>query len=163
MAGALLYKRRVNKPSQLRPLAQSFSKHLGLGIVVTLSGELGSGKTSFVRAICREFGVANEEIKSPSFTLVNEYYCPRFPVYHIDLYRLSGVEEIAGLGLDDCLGPENLCFIEWPGIAGKGLEARQLVIFEVEILFTERENERLLSIRRLETEAENTNSDSAQI
>ena len=143
-----LYKRRVCKPSALTPLALSFVKHLHPGMVITLTGELGTGKTTFVRAICHALGLPPGQVKSPSFTLVNEYYGP-IPVYHIDLYRLGEAAEISGLGLDEILDEgKSLCFIEWPGMARAGLKERGLEVITVKIGMTGRGKERLITITK---------------
>jgi tRNA threonylcarbamoyladenosine biosynthesis protein TsaE len=86
-------------------------------LVVTLSGELGAGKTTLARAICRGYGVS-DEITSPTFTIVHEYGGGRSPVYHLDLYRLRVPDELANLGWDDILADQALVLIEWPERAG---------------------------------------------
>lgn len=82
-------------------------------LVVTLSGDLGTGKTTLARAICRGYGVPND-ITSPTFTLVHEFRGARSVVYHLDLYRLRGPDELLNLGWDDILAAEALVLIEWP-------------------------------------------------
>src|SRR5712691_10014874 len=72
------------------------------GDLVTLSGDLGAGKTTFARAMIRHFaGDGALEVPSPIFTLMQIYDLPRFPVVHADLYRLSGAAELAELGFED--------------------------------------------------------------
>ena len=143
-----LFSRKISKPSALAPLAKSLTKHLHPGTVVTLTGDLGTGKTTFVRAICKALGMPDNQVKSPSFTLVNEYDGP-ITVYHIDLYRLGEAAEISGLGLDEILDEgQSLCFIEWPGMAKAGLVDRGLKLLSVEIRMTGRGKERLVTIRR---------------
>ena len=86
-------------------------------LVVTISGELGAGKTTLARAICRGYGVA-DEVTSPTFTLVHQYAAPKSLVYHVDLYRLSDPRDLTNLGWDEMLADEALVLIEWPEHAG---------------------------------------------
>ncbi len=81
-------------------------------LVIALTGDLGAGKTTLVRAICRGYGVASE-ITSPTFTLVHEYVAPRSVVYHLDLYRLNGPRDLASIGFDEILSAKALVLIEW--------------------------------------------------
>lgn len=82
-------------------------------LLVTLTGDLGTGKTTLVRAICRGYGVA-DDITSPTFALVHEYAGTRSKVYHLDLYRLDGPEELANIGWDEILADDALVLVEWP-------------------------------------------------
>jgi len=86
-------------------------------LVVTITGELGTGKTTLVQAICRGYGVT-EEVTSPTFALVHRYSAPRSPVYHLDLYRLASPAELTNLGWDEIVAGEALILIEWPERAG---------------------------------------------
>jgi tRNA threonylcarbamoyladenosine biosynthesis protein TsaE len=84
------------------------------GAVVGLEGELGAGKTCFVKGLATGLGINEEEISSPTFTLIAEHYRGRIPLYHIDLYRLEGgtVEE---LGIEDYLFGQGVSIVEWFG------------------------------------------------
>lgn len=82
-------------------------------LVVTLTGDLGAGKTTLVRAICEGYGVT-DDVTSPTFSIVHEYSAARSPVHHLDLYRLEGKEDRQNIGWDDILGGEGLVLIEWP-------------------------------------------------
>ena len=85
---------------------------LRTGDVVLLSGELGAGKTAFVRGLARALGVPEADVTSPTFTLVQEYRAPEVVLFHVDLYRLSP-REVDDLGLDEMIG-EGIVAIEWP-------------------------------------------------
>jgi tRNA threonylcarbamoyladenosine biosynthesis protein TsaE len=97
------------------------------GLVIALSGELGAGKTSLVRAALRAFGVTGP-IKSPSFALVEPYVVSRLDFYHFDFYRLADPAEFAAAGFRDMFGPGAVCVIEWPEKAGPHLPATDLHI-----------------------------------
>src|SRR5438874_2107718 len=98
----------------MRRLMIDIASALEPGDLVTLSGDLGAGKTTFARAMIRHFaGDETLEVPSPTFTLMQIYNLPRFPVVHIDLYRLSGAAELAELGFDD-LPEDAVVLLEWP-------------------------------------------------
>ncbi len=90
-----------------------FSKtYLKTGDVVALYGELGSGKTRFVKGICKGLGYL-ENVSSPSFTIVNEYLTKSVKIFHFDFYRVSSVSEIIDIGFDDYILDDGICVIEW--------------------------------------------------
>jgi tRNA threonylcarbamoyladenosine biosynthesis protein TsaE len=82
------------------------------GDVVLLYGELGAGKTAFVRGLARGLGAAPDAVTSPTFTLVQEYASPKGTLYHVDLYRLEPAE-VDDLGLDELVGGEGIVAVEW--------------------------------------------------
>jgi tRNA threonylcarbamoyl adenosine modification protein YjeE len=89
-------------------------------LVVAIAGDLGAGKTTLVKAICRGAGV-REEVTSPTFALVHRYDGSRAPVYHLDLYRLSSPDELTNLGWDDIVREHAIVLVEWPERAGDRL------------------------------------------
>lgn len=82
--------------------------------LVLLRGELGAGKTTLVKGIAEGFGAASQdEVTSPTFTLIHEYRSPAVNIYHIDLYRVDTLRQLETLAIDDLLDPKSLLLIEW--------------------------------------------------
>lgn len=86
-------------------------------LLIAIEGDLGAGKTTLTRAICRGYGVTSD-VTSPTFTLVHEYSAPRSKVYHLDLYRIGSAREVETLGWDEMLQENALVIVEWPDRAG---------------------------------------------
>lgn len=96
-------------------------------LVITLSGELGAGKTTLVQAFCRGYEV-EEEVTSPTYAIVHRYSAARSPVVHIDLYRLSSPTDLINIGWDDILAERSIVLVEWPDRAGNRIPADHLPI-----------------------------------
>lgn len=96
-------------------------------LVITLTGELGVGKTTLARAICRGYGV-EDEVTSPTYALIHEYKAPRSAVFHIDLYRLDSPDQLTNLGWDEIVSSRSLVLVEWPERAGSRLPDDHLPI-----------------------------------
>jgi tRNA threonylcarbamoyladenosine biosynthesis protein TsaE len=107
-------------------IAGELAERLRPGNLVLVSGDVGSGKTTFVRGACRALGVS-DPVTSPSFT-IGHLYRGRVPVSHIDLFRLDSLAgEDPGL-LDDYLGPQTIAFIEWPGAAAPAIDPERVAM-----------------------------------
>lgn len=104
-----------------------FGRQLGPGVVVAMSGDLGAGKTTLARAICEGYGV-QDDVTSPTFSLVHEYRSSRSPVLHVDLYRLSSPAELRNLGWDELFSGTSLVLVEWPERAAGALPSDHIPI-----------------------------------
>ncbi|MBP5714220.1 MAG: tRNA (adenosine(37)-N6)-threonylcarbamoyltransferase complex ATPase subunit type 1 TsaE [Prevotella sp.] len=99
--------------------AREFIEHIGEHRVFAFYGEMGAGKTTFIKAICEELGV-EDVITSPTFAIVNEYSLTSHlspltsKIYHFDFYRIKKLEEVYDMGFEDYFYSGALCFIEWP-------------------------------------------------
>jgi tRNA threonylcarbamoyladenosine biosynthesis protein TsaE len=127
-------------PEQTRRWGKRLGKLLQGGEIIGLVGELGSGKTCFIRGVTEGLEVGSMTwVRSPSFTLINEYQGRRV-VYHIDLYRVESREEIEGLDLRECLYGEGVSLIEWFDHLPRGAVDDYL---ELRIAFVNRAKRRL--------------------
>lgn len=97
--------------------AVQLAKSLPKAATITLAGEIGSGKTTIIRAILKQLGVRTP-IKSPSFSLVESYQCQEHVIHHFDLYRIQYEDELEYIGFRDYFRDEGFCFIEWPEHGG---------------------------------------------
>lgn len=96
--------------------AEKFVALMGDETVYAFKGEMGAGKTTFIRQLCRALGVEEDLANSPSFSIINEYRSDTTAelMYHFDLYRLETVEEALEIGVEDYFDSGALCFLEWP-------------------------------------------------
>lgn len=97
--------------AETEALGERFAKELPDGSVVAFYGELGSGKTAFVRGMARGMGI-DAAVSSPTFTIVNEYIGER-NLFHFDMYRLGSADELFDIGWEDYLGRGGVCAVEW--------------------------------------------------
>ncbi len=100
-----------HSPEETLEIGARIGGKLPAGSVVLLIGPLGAGKTVLSKGIARGMGIT-EEIASPTYTIVSEYSAEK-PLYHIDLYRVEGREQIENLGLDDIVGTDGVAVVEW--------------------------------------------------
>ena len=101
-----------NSEHDTRAIAAALAPTLTPGVVILLSGDLGAGKTAFVRGLAEGLGIDPDEVTSPTFTLVHEYRGGRLPLIHVDLYRLDRAE-LDDIGLDQDLAVNGITAVEW--------------------------------------------------
>ena len=132
----------TDSPEATESLARSFAESLSPGSAVALIGELGAGKTCFVRGLARGLGIPESvPVTSPTFAVMNSYRMGRVPLHHFDLYRLSDYDELEAVGFRDFVGGDGIAVVEWadriqdamPGehwqvVITDGLEDNQRVI-----------------------------------
>lgn len=94
-------------------IAREFAKKVKEGDVICLYGNLGAGKTCFVRGFVKNFGLSGNEVSSPTFTIINEYE-GIIPIYHFDCYRLEHVQEALEIGAEEYFSGDGVCIVEWP-------------------------------------------------
>lgn len=99
-------------PEETRRLAVSLSPLLRPGDVIALGGDLGAGKTTFVQGLAAGLGII-DRVTSPTFVLMKEYLGGRFPLIHMDVYRLERMQEVVDLGYDEFLDPSHIVVVEW--------------------------------------------------
>ncbi|MFH0351096.1 MAG: tRNA (adenosine(37)-N6)-threonylcarbamoyltransferase complex ATPase subunit type 1 TsaE [Chromatiales bacterium] len=111
----------IDTEAEMDALAARFARAIGRGAgTVFLSGDLGAGKTTFVRGLLKALGYRGL-VKSPTYTLVETYSIGGRSIYHFDLYRLAGSEELEAIGVRDFVDGQTLCLIEWPERGALGL------------------------------------------
>ncbi|PDP74151.1 tRNA (adenosine(37)-N6)-threonylcarbamoyltransferase complex ATPase subunit type 1 TsaE [Porphyromonas gingivalis] len=105
----------IDSTSDLGRAARDFIALMGENTVFAFYAPMGTGKTTFIKAVCEELGVS-DVINSPTFSIINEYRSDQTGelIYHFDCYRLNKIEDALNLGVEDYFDSGSLCFIEWP-------------------------------------------------
>jgi tRNA threonylcarbamoyladenosine biosynthesis protein TsaE len=116
----------TTSPEETRILGASLAPMLLPGDVISLSGDLGAGKTVFVQGLAAAMGVSGR-VTSPSFTIVHQYD-GRYPIVHVDVYRLGSFQEVLDLGFEELLDPEAVMLVEWGEAVAPLLPRRHLEV-----------------------------------
>lgn len=115
---------KITSVDNISSVAKEFIELMGDDTIFAFYGKMGVGKTTFIKALCKELGV-EDEVNSPTFAIVNEYRSETTAelIYHFDFYRIKKVEEVFDLGYEDYFYSGALCFIEWPELIEELLPA----------------------------------------
>ena len=104
----------ANGVEDLPQVAKWLLEKIGDNILISIEGEMGVGKTTFIKVLC-EYMQVEDEVSSPTYSLVNEYFSPRYgTIYHFDFYRLEDEDEALDMGIEDYLYSGGYCLMEWP-------------------------------------------------
>lgn len=106
---------KINQLDELTHVAKQLLATHSNKKIFLFNGEMGAGKTTFIKSLCKELGV-QDAISSPTFSIVNEYEGKSSLVYHFDCYRMENEAEAYDIGIEDYLFSDNICLIEWPQI-----------------------------------------------
>jgi tRNA threonylcarbamoyladenosine biosynthesis protein TsaE len=113
--------------TELRAWGEALGRAATPPLLITLTGELGVGKTTLAQSICRGYGVT-DEVTSPTYALVHQYSAPKTAVFHIDLYRIESPDQLTNIGWDEIVVARALVLVEWPERAGTRLPDDHLPI-----------------------------------
>ncbi len=116
----------TNNETETERAGAEFAKSLPGGSVVAFYGDLGAGKTAFVRGMARGMGI-DSRVNSPTFTIVNEYIGER-ELYHFDMYRLGSADELFDIGWEDYLSRGGVCAVEWSENVSEAFEGDEIVV-----------------------------------
>ena len=133
-----------NSVEETQKFASEFSKTIEMGSIISLNGGLGAGKTTFAQGFARGMGV-KQHVGSPTFKLVSEYSGEKMKLFHVDCYRLSGIEDFLNMGGENLLLPESgVSLFEWASII-EGVLPNNTIIIDF-IRFKDNSNKRLIKI-----------------
>lgn len=123
---------------------RKFAQRLKAGDVVALFGDLGSGKTRFVKGVSLGLGIS-DLVTSSTFVVVNEHFGGRLPLYHFDFYRLKNLAELQEIGFEEYIDKDGVCLLEWAELIQEKLPPKR---YDVHLSLGEKENERFITIEQ---------------
>jgi tRNA threonylcarbamoyladenosine biosynthesis protein TsaE len=119
---------RATSISELLSVCEHIKKLSAKEKIILFSGEMGAGKTTLIKEFCAHLGI-DDEVSSPTFSLVNEYESPIGPVYHFDLYRIQSEDELYDIGYEDYFFSGYLCLVEWPEMASGIIPTEHVMVY----------------------------------
>jgi len=129
---------------ETQKFASQFSKTIEVGSIISLNGDLGAGKTTFAQGFAQGMGI-KQHVGSPTFKLVSEYSGEKMKLFHIDCYRLNGIEDFLNMGGENLLLPENgISLFEWASVIDGVLPDNTIIIDFLR--FKENSNKRLIKV-----------------
>lgn len=135
-----------NCPQDTEALGAALARVCPPGSVVAFTGDLGAGKTAFVRGMAQGLGISSRVV-SPTFTIVNEYEGGSLPLFHFDMYRLTSADELFDIGWEDFLARGGICAVEWSENIQEALEPDTIY---VDIRRGDGDQERMITIKGVE-------------
>lgn len=135
--------------NQTEQIASDIAAKLHGGEIITLDGDLGAGKTAFVRGLARGLGI-DDRVVSPTFTIVNEYTHGRIPLFHFDVYRLGSADELYDIGWEDYLSRGGIIVVEWADIVSEIFSGEECIRVRISKDMSISEDYRIISVEGAE-------------
>ena len=129
----------IKNEQETRSFGKKLAAELAPGIVIALTGDLGTGKTALTKSIAEGLGIT-EVITSPTFNIVKEYYSGRIPMYHFDVYRIGDIDEMYELGYEEYFYGNGVCIVEWADLI-EDISPEDAIRIDIE--YGENEGERI--------------------
>ncbi len=136
----------THNPEETQALGEHLAQKLKPGSIVAFTGDLGSGKTTFISGLAAGLHI-EENITSPTFTIVNEYEDGTLPLFHFDMYRLQSEDELFDIGWDDYLRRDGVCAVEWTENISDAIDSD---VIRVSLLRGDNDNVRFIEIEGVE-------------
>ncbi len=135
--------------NQTEQIASDIAAKLRGGEIITLDGDLGAGKTAFVRGLARGLEI-DDRVVSPTFTIVNEYTHGRIPLFHFDVYRLGSADELYDIGWEDYLLRGGIIVVEWADIVSEIFSGEECIRVRISKDMSISEDYRIISVEGAE-------------
>lgn len=128
-----MYSLELHSLNETDIIGQLIGNHIPPGSIILLSGNLGSGKTTLTKSLCTGLGVNPDIVISPTYTLVNIYF-GKWPIHHVDLYRLSSLDDLDSFDREDLISDEGLTIVEWPELLSSYLTTEPQLSIEIQLI-----------------------------